>query len=450
MVQAPETVSTDYNEALLKVIDLAGKLLGKIKILKKGKVMKEKIYVGIDLARADSRVAALDSSGEAVCKPFSITNSREGIKKLLQRLSIYKPGEIVCGMEVSSNYWENMCSYLKGMGVEIILLNPYQVKKYRQATGAKIKTDRVDAEAIAGLILGRKYESLYIPDDTAAKLRELVRIKYCFGRRVKDLKKSVPALLYLVFPEYTHIISYPFSKVSMEILSKYPTSCHMAKASPSKLLKIFRRYQGCNFNIDKAKELVSAARDSFYSGRASKSRGLCLTMQLDEIISLNLKIEDIENEIKSVLCTKDPSGGSSAYNILNSIKGVGIGTISTFIGFVGDVSRFSSSDKLISFIGFYPRIFESGKYKKKNPTIQKAGPKELRYMLYLASVACIKHNSQLEKYYCDNVSSGMPAKKAIIKVAVKLTRMMYSMLKYGQEHDSSRVFMQPFSLKNAA
>ena len=224
----------------------------------------------------------------------------------------------------------------------------------------------------------------------------------------------------------------------------------MAKASVSKLVKIFRRYQGCNFNLDKATDLIAAAKDSFYSGKAFRSRGMTITMQLDEISSLSLKVKDIEDEIISILDPEDPSGGSSDYDILNSIKGVGIGTIATFMGYVGDVSRFSSSDKLVSFIGFYPKIFESGKYKKKNPTIQKAGPKELRYMLYLSSVACIKHNSQLRKYYHDNVSAGMPAKKALIKVAVKLARMMYSMLKHKTEYKSSRVFMESLPLKKAA
>ena len=412
--------------------------------------MKEKIYVGIDLAKSNSRVAVVDGSGESIFKPFNITNSKEGIKKLLLKLSSYKTDQIICGMEISSNYWENMCSYLKEKDISCMLLNPYQVKKYRQAMGAKIKTDSVDATAVAQLICGRKYESLYIPDDTVLELRELVRIKYSFQRRVKDLKKSVLSLLYLVFPEYTRIISYPFSKVSIEILSKYPTSCHMAKASVSKLLKIFRRYQGCNFNMDKAKELISAAKDSFYSGKASRSRGMTISMQLEEISSLSSKIKDIEDEIRSILDPGDPSGGSSAYSILDSIKGVGIGTIATFIAYVGDVTRFSSSDKLISYIGFYPRIFESGKYRRKNPTIQKAGPKELRYMLYLASVASIKHNSQLKKYYYDKVSAGMPAKKALIKVAVKLARMMYSMLKHKTCYDSSRVFLQPLPLKDAA
>jgi len=411
--------------------------------------MKEQIYVGIDLAKEDSEVAVVDSSGETIFKPFSITNSKEGIRKLLSKLSSYKTGQIVCGMEVSSNYWENMCSYFKRKDVTPILLNPYQVKKYRQAMGFKIKTDPIDALAIAGLICGRKHESLYISGDSMMELKELVRIKYSFQRRVKDLKKSTSSLLHLVFPEYTRVISHPFSKVSIEILSKYPTSRHMAKTSVSRLVKIFRRYQGCNFNLDKAKDLINAAKDSFYSGKAFKSRGMTITMQLDEISSLSLKIKEIEDEIISIL-DPGPSGGSSDYDFLNSIKGVGIGTIATFMGYVGDVSRFSSSDKLISFIGFYPNIFESGKYRKKNPTIQKAGPKELRYMLYLASVACIKHNSQLAKYYHDNVSAGMPAKKALIKVAVKLARMMYSMLKHKTEYKSSRVFMESFPLKRAA
>ena len=401
--------------------------------------MKEKVYVGIDLAKGASKVAVIDGEGDSVFSPFSITSSKDGIKKLLSRLHSYKTNQIICGMEVSSNYWENMYSYLKERDIPCILLNPYQVKKYRQALGSKIKTDSIDATSIAQLIRGKKYDSLYISDDTVLELRELVRTKYNFQRRVKDLKKSVTALLYVVFPEYTRIISYPFSKVSIEILSKYPTSCHMAKASVSKLVKMFRRYQGCNYLADKAKELISAAKDSFYSGRASHARGMTISMQIEEIASLSSKIKEIEDEIKSIL---NPDGGSSSYNILNSIKGIGIGTIATFMATVGDVSRFSSSDKLISYIGFYPKIFESGKYRKKNPTMQKGGPKELRYMLYLASVACVKHNSQLKKYYYDKVSAGMPAKKALIKVAVKIARMMYSMLKHKTTYSPERVFYQ--------
>jgi len=405
--------------------------------------MSPKIYLGIDLAKGTSRVAAVDESGDEIVSSFNIINSREGVEKLLSKLYSYKKN-LVIGMEISSNYWENMYSYLNSKDIKCILLNPYQVKKYRQALGSKIKTDSIDAISIAQLLRVKNYDALCVSDDKVLELRELVRIAHSFERRVKDLKKSVLALLYLTFPEYTKIISYPFSKVSMQILSKYPTSCHMAKdATVGRLVKIFRRYQGCNYSSDKAKELIACAKDSFYSGKASKSRGMSISMQIEEIGSLSGKIKDIEAEIKSILDPDDKKDGAGLdFDILNSIKGVGLGTIAAFIAAVGDVSRFSSSDKLISYIGFYPKIFESGKYKKQNPTIVKAGPKDLRYMLYMSSVAAIKHNICLRKYYHDMVSAGMPVKKALIKVAVKIARMMYSMLKNRQYYDSCRVFLQ--------
>jgi transposase len=129
----------------------------------------------------------------------------------------------------------------------------------------------------------------------------------------------------------------------MHILSKYPTSFHMANdASVGRLVKIFRRYQGCNFGVDKAKELIAAAKDSFYSGKAFHSRGMSIQMQIEEISSLSDKIKDIELEIKSILDPDDPKDGNKLnYDILNSIKGVGMGTIAAFIAAVGDVSCFS-------------------------------------------------------------------------------------------------------------
>ena len=112
----------------------------------------------------------------------------------------------------------------------------------------------------------------------------------------------------------------------------------MAKeASVGRLVKIFRRYQGCNFGAEKAKELIAAAKDSFYSGKAARSRGISICMQIEEIASLLSKVKEIELEIKSILDPDDPKDGNRLnFDILNSIKGVGIGTIAAFIAAVYD------------------------------------------------------------------------------------------------------------------
>lgn len=400
----------------------------------------EQIFVGIDVSKDKSTYIAINDSGVKILGPISVANSRAGIDKIIDSLKACHTDEMLFAMEVSSNYWENICSHLKDKQYKAVCLNPYQVKKYRQAMGSRIKTDSVDAAAIAELARNAGAQEMFISSDDALNLKELVRAKRSFEDRVKNLKKSVLSALGLVFPEYTGIIAHPFSKVSIEVLKSYPTAVHMVSASVAKLVKIFKKYQGCSFGTDKAKEIIAAAKDSFYSGRAHKTRGLTLSMQLDEISSLEAKIKIIEDNLKDILAPKDKY--PSDFDILNSIKGIGLGTIATFIACIGDVSRFSSSEKLISYIGLYPKVFESGKYKRKNPSIVKAGPKELRYMLYLSSVASIKHNVQLRKYYLDRVSAGMPGKKALIKVSVKIAKMMYSMLKSRIPYNENRIFFQ--------
>lgn len=81
------------------------KLLGKNKISKeKGKTMSQKIYVGFDFAKNSSRIVAVDEEGNKASSTSSITNTREGMEKLLLKLSSYKKDQVLCGMEASSNY----------------------------------------------------------------------------------------------------------------------------------------------------------------------------------------------------------------------------------------------------------------------------------------------------------------------------------------------------------
>ena len=63
--------------------------------------MNQKIYLGIDLAKGTSRVTALGEDGDEIESPFNISNSKEGIEKLLSKLNSYKKENLVVGMEVS-------------------------------------------------------------------------------------------------------------------------------------------------------------------------------------------------------------------------------------------------------------------------------------------------------------------------------------------------------------
>jgi len=184
----------------------------------------EKIFIGIDVSKDKITYLAINEKGIKVFGPATVSNNKIGMEKIFANLSGYDRQGMLFAMEISSNYWENLCSYLKERNLEVVCLNPYQVKKYRQALGSKIKTDPIDALSIAELARNPQADKMFIPADDAKDLKELVKTEHSFEDRVKRLKKSVLSMLNLVFPEYPGIISPSFLQSINRSAKKLPYS----------------------------------------------------------------------------------------------------------------------------------------------------------------------------------------------------------------------------------
>ncbi len=64
-----------------------------------------------------------------------------------------------------------------------------------------------------------------------------------------------------------------------------------------------------------------------------------------------------------------------------SVPGVNVQTAATFMASVGDIRRFSSPRKLVSYLGLDPRVRQSGSGPARHGRISKAGASEARHML---------------------------------------------------------------------
>jgi len=386
-------------------------------------------------------VSVLDNAGEMVRSPVSLPVNQEGLSKLVDILAetTKNKKEIQVGMEATGNLLENVYSFLEEKEYTQVLINPHQSKKFHELARRKAKTDRVDSVVIAGLLRSGETIGSYVPEDDVQALRELVRLRHSLQKTKKNYQRRASSLLGVVFPEYTQLIKDPFGKVSSRILTSYPTAIHMRRAKASALVKISRRIQGNNYSGELAHKLIEAARRSIYSGKASRVRGMNLRILLEEIKSLKEKIERIDKEIDDILYSKEPP---SPEGRLLEIPGVGPKTVAAFRGEVGDVNRFKSGKELIGFIGWHPKISESGEKKSQHPKMSKKGSSTLRAALYIASVSCIKHNRELSSLYLKKISQGKEAKQALVCVGKKLAYIMYSILKNGSSYDPQRVFLQ--------
>lgn len=402
-------------------------------------------YSGIDVSKSTSHYAFLNENGERLTKPFTLQNNLHHFNELLNRLDKLSlhPGNLLFGIEATGIWWENLYCLLTEKGFKVIVLNPHQTNKFREALRKKAKTDDIDAYVIAGLLRSSEYASSFIPEESIQILREITKLRYQLLKDRKNYERQAYSLLSLLFPEYPQTaVKNPFAVASMAVLKKYPTAKHLAVAKPKHIEKIVRSIKGNNFSIKEIQHLIDTAKSSIYSGRAKDARGLNLNILLTHVEFLNKSIAELDQRTDDIL---SPSSNDDPYSFpggnLLTIPGVGPKTLAALLSAVGpDGQSFASGKQLIGHIGFFPQIYESGETKRANK-ISKRGPKYLRWALYIAAVACIKHNKEFKALYSKKISQGKTAKQSLIYVAKKLAQLCLSMLKSGEFYNPSRVFM---------
>ncbi len=214
--------------------------------------MTARYFVGIDVAKEQHRVAVVGSDGEAVGRSFSIPANRTGLEKLLRTLQ--DRGAIadstLVGLEASGHLWENMEASLTEKGYLVLVLNPLQLRRYRDLLRTKAKTDDLDAYLIAGLLRSGQAEASYVPEEQIQSLRELARLRARLMRERQDYLRRLQALLVVVFPEHRSLLGDLLSLRARALLKVFPTARHLAQASPQKILQVVQEAGARGFSDD--------------------------------------------------------------------------------------------------------------------------------------------------------------------------------------------------------
>ena len=353
--------------------------------------------LGIDVSKKSCRYFILNEEGQKL-KSFSLDNTHEAFQNLLERLKgLSVPKEkLLIGLEASGGFWENLYSHLKENGFSIVLLNPYHTNKFREALAKKAKTDDIDALVIAQLLRTGEYVQSQVAEELIQSLRELTKLRYELVKERKNYQRQLLSLLSIVFPEHEKTaLKNPFSVASLAILQAFPTAKDLAQAKPKQIEKIVRSIKGNNFDLKEIESLLKTAQNSIYSGRAKEARATSLRILLRHVDTLSSSIEELETEIKQLLSPQEPKDSFLGENLL-TIPGVGEKTVAAVLSYLGaDGSNFSNSTKAIGYVGYFPRIHQSGQTQWENK-ICKRGPKLLRWALYMAAVACLRHNPEMK------------------------------------------------------
>jgi len=106
---------------------------------------------------------------------------------------------------------------------------------------------------------------------------------------------------------------------------------------------------------------------------------------------------------------------------------------------IGDINQFKSVDQLTCYCGLIPTSCSSGTCTSTKNRMAKRGQTSLAHVFYQIALSSLRCNPHLREYCLRKLSQEKPKKVAVVSVARKLVRIVYSMLKNNKPYDHALV-----------
>lgn len=388
------------------------------------------LFAGIDIAKYDHVIGAIDERGRSLSKPMTFKNSTSGFEKCaayLGGLSDDKT-EIIVGMEATGHYWLACFCFLTEQGFNVVVINPMRTDAMRRFKNlGKVKTDATDCAIIADTLRCGDFEPSKLADEKMMSLRQMTRLQQAITEDIADLKRQIIVALDQVFPEYARLFSDTFGETSKAFLKRCPTPEECMDIDVRTLANLLDKASRGKLGREKADELKAAAKSSCGITLASDAFSFQIKLLAKQIEFIEGQLAEVDKKVKSLLDEIEP--------LILTIPGISYKLGAQIVAEIGDVKRFSNAPAIVKYAGINPSKNQSGVFEGEVNHITKQGSPYLRRALYLAAMAQLKCKTPLYDYYVKKRGEGKAHREALIAVARKLVHVIYAVLSNQEPYD---------------
>ena len=394
------------------------------------------LFVGIDVSSRNN-VAYLMNPDGSKHSSFSVQNNLGGAKLLSERivsaLSSMQLEHVVIGLEATSIYGDSLVYALREDGRlgrfqrKIHVLNPKQVKKFKEAYPDLPKNDFVDAFVIADhLRFGRIARAVYMDDYRYQALRTLTRARFDVIQNLTWEKQRFANYLFLKCSGMAQDKDIQnTSATTIALMERFETVDDLANANLDELTA-FLEEKGRNFAdpATKAKAIQVAARNSYrLPSTLNNSVNQAMSVSIASMRALEKQVKILDKAIEQQF--------EIIPNPLTSIPGIGKVYSAGIIAEIGDIHRFDSQASIAKFAGLVWTQHQSGDFEAEHYQMIKTGNRYLRYYLLEAANSVRRCDSEFRRYYDLKFKevNRFQHKRALALTARKLVRLVFRLLK---------------------
>ena len=391
------------------------------------------IYAGVDIAKMDHVIGAVDETGAEAARPMKFKNSEAGFERCIAWLESVAESEdgVFVGMEATGHYWKACFAYLMAAGYRVCVVNPMQVHAMRKLKSLSgVKNDRIDSWLIAETLRQGDYDETRLATDEVQALKQLTRYHQGLKQELAAVKTQAICVLDAYFPEYAALFSDMFGAASLKVLAECPTPSEVARKRASSIAKLLSEGSRGRLGDAKAAEVKAAAKSSVGIRLGEEAASFQIRTMVSQVEFLNATIAKVEKEVASLLGKVEPD--------ITTIPGVSTTTGAQIAAEIGDVKRFRNAASIVKYAGLNSGVDESGKYSAEGVPITKHGSPYLRRSLWLAANRARQHDDRLRGFYEKKRREGKPHRVAVTAVARKLCHVVYAVMRDGKPYDPAK------------
>lgn len=401
------------------------------------------LIVGVDIAKHSQWARFVDCRGIEHNKAIKFENNRNGFNTILTRIYEICKNEdfnkVIVGMEPTGHYWKAFANFLlKQAKITVVLVNPYHTKKAKELDdNSQTKSDKKDALTIARLVKDGRYFETYLPHDVYAELRGLTTTRHSMNKRKKSIINTITAVLDEYFPEFVSVFKHPFKgKAAMHLLKVCPIPKFILELGEEGVLEEIKKAVKKTVGRKKAAQLVETAKDSIGVDYGEYAARFKIQQLMEELELITSQLEALEAEMAETLKETEES------EYLLSITGMGVVSLATCLGELGNPLRFEDARQMSRLAG-YNLIEDSSGKNKSGTCISKRGRKNLRSVLYQISLIMVANNKEMRQLY-DYLKTreDNPLKKmqALVVVSKKVLTLIFTLSKKKAYYEPELVF----------
>lgn len=332
-------------------------------------------FIALDVHR-DFCEVAISEDGRIRSHP-RIPTDVEHLQVFAQSLA---PDDHVC-LEVTGNALA-IVRILEPFVERVVLAN---AKAVRAISSAKVKTDKIDARTLVKLLAAGFLPEVWAGDEPTRVLRRRISRRAQLVKQRTQAKNEIHAVL------------------QRNLKGRPPATDLFGRKGRRWLSQL-------ELTVDERQTVDACLR---------------------QVDFLNAELELVEADIAvHALDSQDILR-------LMTIPGISVTTAATFMAVIGDIARFPTPRHLVGYLGFDPKVRQSGSAPARHGRISKQGSSEARHVLVEAAWTAARAPGPL-KAFAERVRVRRGANIATVAVARKLAVLCWHLLVRGEDYAFTR------------